>query len=174
MAKSSPKKPSDQKFGTDLPPETIAECILKAAIKHGHPVYFGKGAIKINNIGDIYMSDESGKIIVQDVKLDHGSALTIGRARDVNAYSKYVQSSKNLDDSTKKQLQEARSKLEQLELSENDKDDATDDLQKLTSELENKQPNPSRVSRLFRSINDIAPEIANIIKLADSIKNLLT
>ena len=70
-------------------------------------------------------------------------------------------------------LVEARKALESGNLTGADKDDAADDLGKLTDEIKRPEPQPGRIKRLFESIKQLAPDVASILSSAAKIGELI-
>jgi len=95
------------------------------------------------------------------------------KAHDITAYKQVVDRSLSLDEDLKRALKEAREALEREDLSEADKGDATDDLGKLTDELQKPEKDVSRVRRLWNHIKDIAPPVASILSSAASLAKML-
>ena len=133
-------------------------------------LHFPPHIVNITNIGDIVHGDRievGGNVI--------GSALgreAKSKARDISVYKDAVNQS-SLDDELKRAILQARELLEQTDLPEDDKDDAIDDFNKLTQELENTPANPTRVQRLWKRIHEIAPLVAATLETASSIVGLL-
>ena len=63
--------------------------------------------------------------------------------------------------------------LESGDLTGTDKDDADDDLGKLTAEIKKPEPQPGRVKRLFENILKLAPDVASILSSAAKIGALI-
>ena len=95
------------------------------------------------------------------------------RAHDINVYKQAVDQSSSIEDDVKQVLKNARDALEHIKLSEADKEDATDDLGKLTAELEKDDKDIGRVQRYWNRIKEIAPPVAAILSAATSIAKLL-
>lgn len=105
-----------------------------------------------------------------------GSAVGAGarvRARDITVYKQAVDQSSGLDDDLKRALKDARDALEGLNLGDTDKEDATEDLGKLTAELEKSEKDHRLVQRYWNRIKEIAPPVAAILSSAVSIAKLL-
>jgi hypothetical protein len=102
-----------------------------------------------------------------------GSAFGSGtvNARDIIVYKNAVDSSARLDNDIKQKLKEARESIERADLSDADKADAVDDLNKLTDALVNKDD--SRVQRYWNRIKEVAPTGASILASAASLAKLL-
>jgi hypothetical protein len=105
-----------------------------------------------------------------------GSAVGAGarvRARDISVYKQTVDQSSNIDDELKRLLKEARDAIELAELGEADKADATEDLGKLTAELEKAEKDPGLVGRYFNRIKEVVPTVARLISSAKTVADLL-
>lgn len=106
-----------------------------------------------------------------------GSALG-RRARaevgDINVYKQAVDQSSGLDDELKNVLKQARDAIEEAGLSETDKADITEDLAKLTAELEKPEKDPGLVRRYWNRIKEIAPTVSALLGSAVSIAKLLS
>jgi hypothetical protein len=103
-----------------------------------------------------------------------GAALGRGaraEARDINVYREAIAHSA-FDAELKRVLVEAREALEREKLSVDDKNDTSDDLNKLAQELETGASTP-RVQRLWKRIKEIAPTVASILAAVASISKLL-
>jgi hypothetical protein len=104
-----------------------------------------------------------------------GSAVGAGarvRARDITVYKQAVDQSSGIDENLKRVLKEARDAIEQAAISEADKDDAIDDLRKLTAELEKPEQDPSLMRRYFNRIKEVVPTIASLISSAKTIADM--
>lgn len=104
-----------------------------------------------------------------------GSALGRGaesKTRDIAVYRGLVDQS-SFDPEVKRILVEARETLEHLTLTQDDKNDAKDDLNKLVHELGSKSLNPTRVQRFWNRIKEIAPVVATLLESVVSIKKIL-
>jgi hypothetical protein len=84
-----------------------------------------------------------------------------------------VDQADGLDPELKRVLVEARQQLESGDLTGADKDDAADDLGKLTEEVTKPEPQPSRIKRLFDGIKQLAPDAASILSSAAKIGELI-
>ncbi|MHC4620512.1 MAG: pentapeptide repeat-containing protein [Planctomycetota bacterium] len=93
-------------------------------------------------------------------------------AHDVTVYKQRVDRS-TLDDQAKEKLKEAGDEVGKLDLSEASKNDAADDLGKLTHELLKPEPEGGRVKRLWNRIKEIAPTVATILQAAETIAKFL-
>ncbi len=105
-----------------------------------------------------------------------GSAVGSGArviARDITVYKQTVEQSPNLEEDVKRVLKEARELLEAEALSEADKADATEDLGKLTAELEKEQKDPGLIRRYWGRIKEAAPTVASVLSSATSLAKLL-
>ena len=112
-----------------------------------------------------------------DVKGDVvGSALgrrARAKAGDINVYKQAVDQSSGLDDELKNVLKQARDAIEAADLGEVDKADVTEDLDKLTAELEKTEKEPGLVRRYWNRIKEVAPTVAALLGSAASIAKLL-
>ena len=74
----------------------------------------------------------------------------------------------------KREIKEARRRIDELELDREDKDDITDNLTKLTTELQKpeKQQDEGRLKRYFTRIKESAPAIASGLSITASILKL--
>jgi hypothetical protein len=104
-----------------------------------------------------------------------GSAFDSGtvNARDITLYKNVVDSSTRLDNNVKQKLQEAREAVENAELSDADKADVIDDLNKLTAELDKPEQDDGRVQRYWNRIKEVAPTVAQILASAASLAKIL-
>ena len=68
---------------------------------------------------------------------------------------------------------EARELLESAALSETDKADATEDLDKLTAELEKEEKAPGLIRRYWSRIKEVAPTVASVLSSVASLAKLL-
>ena len=122
------------------------------------------------SIGDIDVSDKTeihGDAI--------GSAFGSGtvNARDITVYKNAVDGSAGLDNDIKTKLKEAREAIENADLSDEDKADVVDELNKLTAELEKPEQNDGRIQRYWNHIKEIAPTVASILSSATSLGKIL-
>lgn len=104
-----------------------------------------------------------------------GSAVGAGarvRTRDITVYKQAVDQSSGIDEELKRVLKEARDAIEQATVSEADKADATDDLAKLTAELEKPEKDPGLVRRYFNRIKEVVPTVASLISSAKTIADM--
>jgi hypothetical protein len=95
------------------------------------------------------------------------------QARDINAFINAVDQADGLDPEVRRVLVTARKALESGDLTGTDKDDAADDLGKLTDEITKPEPQPGRVKRLFDGIKQLAPDVASILSSAAKIGELI-
>lgn len=105
-----------------------------------------------------------------------GSAVGPGarvRARDITVYKQAIDQSSGIDDDLKRVLKEARDAIEAAGLGEADTADATDDLGKLTAELEKPEKDPGLVRRYWNRLKEVVPTVANIIASAKTVADLL-
>jgi hypothetical protein len=101
-----------------------------------------------------------------------GSGSTVN-ARDITAFINTVDQTTDLEPELKRVLVEARKALESSSLAGADKDDAADDLGKLTDEIQRPEPQPGRIKRLFESIKQLAPDVASILSSMAQIGELI-
>jgi hypothetical protein len=101
-----------------------------------------------------------------------GSGSTVN-ARDINAFINAVDQADGLDPELRRVLVAAREALESGDLTGTDKDDAADDLDQLTDEIKQPEPQPGRVKRLFDGIKQLAPDVASILSSAAKIGELI-
>lgn len=94
-------------------------------------------------------------------------------ARDITQYVNSVNASNALDPELKAAFIKAREELEGLNLPPKDKEDVICFLGKLTDEMEDAQPEQSRVRRYYEQIKAIAPAVATALSVAASIASLL-
>ena len=104
-----------------------------------------------------------------------GSAFDSGtvNTRDIIVYKNAVDGSPRLDNDIKQKLKEAREAIENANLSDADKRDVIDDLNKLTAELQKPGKDESRVQRYWNNIKAVAPTVAAILSTAASLAKLL-
>jgi uncharacterized protein YjbI with pentapeptide repeats len=133
------------------------------------------------NLGVNLLLLKTGDMNIMDKKINintgeiHDSQIgSIGLARDVNVFNQTIDNSSNMDDELKKTLKEARQKIEELELSRDNKNDLIDDFVKFSDEIQQPEPNRSRIKRFYGRINELAPPIASILSMAASIAALLS
>lgn len=121
--------------------------------------------------GAKYMGDRTnvgGDIVGSAVGRD--SSLN---ARDISVFKQTVDRSMTLDAELKEKLALAREEIEKLDVPIEEKKDVTDDLKKLTEELDKPNPTPSRVDRFFKRIEEVAPTVSTILASATKIVQLL-
>jgi hypothetical protein len=94
-------------------------------------------------------------------------------ARDITMYKNAVDRSSRLDNNIKQILKNARDAIEHAVLSDEDKADVLDDLNKLTAELEKPEKDPGRVHRYWNRIKEVAPPVAAILTTATILSKLL-
>lgn len=105
-----------------------------------------------------------------------GSAVGAGarvRALDITVYKNAVDQSSGISEDLKRVLKEARDAIETAGLVEVDKADATDNLGKLTAELEKPEKDPSLVRRYWNRLKEVVPTAATIIASAKTVADLL-
>lgn len=121
--------------------------------------------------GATYMSDRTnigGDVIGSAVGRDASV-----NARDITVFKQTVDSSTKMDADLKSKLSEARDEIDKLDIPQDDKHDVTDDLGKLTEELDKPEPTPSRVERFLKRIEEIAPSVASVLASATRIIHLV-
>lgn len=101
-----------------------------------------------------------------------GTSVTIN-ARDISVFKEIVDRSATFDADLKEKLKEAREAVDKLNLPTADKEDVTDQLSKITSELDKPKPDIGRVERFWSRIKDVAPTVAIILQTAETISKLL-
>ena len=89
-------------------------------------------------------------------------------ARDITVYKQMIERS-SLDDETKAVLTRAREALEEVDLSETDKNDAADELGKISDELHKPNPNGDRIKRAWTTIQGIVSTVGTILKSTEMI-----
>ena len=94
-------------------------------------------------------------------------------ARDIMSFKHAVDQCSGLDDALRQKLNEARELLDELDCPQQDKNDAADDLGKLTDELDKESPAPSRIVRYWNRLQEIVPTVAAVLKSVESVKKLL-
>ena len=94
------------------------------------------------------------------------------KARDIVDYKTIIEKS-DIDADLKEKLVEAREKIEELDLSQNNKEDVADDLAKLTEQVLKTEPHTGRVQELWRHIKKIAPTVAAIIYSAETLAKIV-
>jgi uncharacterized protein YjbI with pentapeptide repeats len=104
-----------------------------------------------------------------------GSAFGSGtvNARDITVYKNAIDSSTGLDSDVKTKFKEAREAIENADLSDDDKADMVEQLNKLTAELEKPEQDDGRVQRFWSRIKEIAPTVASILSSAASLGKIL-
>jgi hypothetical protein len=104
-----------------------------------------------------------------------GSAFDSGtvNAHDIIVYKNAVDGSPRLDNDIKQKLKEAREAIENANLSDADKRDVIDDLNKLTAELEKPGKDDRLLRRYWDRIKQVAPTVAAILSTAASLAKLL-
>lgn len=105
-----------------------------------------------------------------------GSALgrrALVKIGDINVYKQVVDQSLGLDDELKSVLKQARDAIEAADLSELDKADVAEHLDKLTAELEKCEKETGLVKRYWNRIKEVAPPVAALLGSAVSVAKLL-
>jgi hypothetical protein len=126
---------------------------------------------------DQFLSHREGDHHMGDKIHIGGNAIgsAIGRRASVQANDIIAQVQQSgIDDDLKEKLAKAAEMIESLEISEDDKADATDNLSKLSEEMQKPTPEPSRVRRLWYGIKEIAPTVASLLASAVSIAKLVS
>jgi hypothetical protein len=129
-----------------------------------------KGAIHFNFTsiqGDQHVGDKitvSGNVTGSAV----GSHASL-KARNIGTQ---IQQS-GLDNELKQKFAEAAEELAKLNIEEGDKDDAADDLKKLTEEFEKPTKDGSRITKIWNRIKAVAPTVATILASAVSVGKIL-
>jgi hypothetical protein len=135
---------------------------------------FGDGAtVKADHVH----SHQEGDQIMGDKIHVGGNAIgsAIGRRASVKANDIIAQVQQSgMDNDLKEKLAKAAEIIDALEVSEDDKADATDNLAKLSEEMQKEKPEPSRIRRLWNGIKEIAPTAASLLASAVSIAKLLS
>jgi uncharacterized protein YjbI with pentapeptide repeats len=129
------------------------------------------------------LADGSPRIALEDHSVDikaqgnfAGANVGVGNtidARDINAFINAVDQSQGLDPEVGRALKEARTAIEASNLDAKDKGDAADELGKLADELKEAEPKPSRIKRLFESIQQLIPDAASILSSVAKICELI-
>ena len=81
--------------------------------------------------------------------------------------------SSSLNAAEKEALRKANEELDRLPLSSRSKDDVRDYLAKIVQEIQQQQPDESRLRHLLKSIKDIAAPVASALSIAASLAKLL-
>jgi hypothetical protein len=94
---------------------------------------------------------------------------------DNNSLTNYgvVDNLGTVEEDVKQKLKEARGAIERADLSDADKADVVDELNKLTAELEKPEKDEGRVKRYWNHIKGVAPTVASILASAASLAKLL-
>ena len=87
----------------------------------------------------------------------------IGPVRDITVYKNAVDDSSKLGDDIKQTLKKAREVIENAELSENNKVDVIDELNKFTDELNKPKQDDARMKRCAERIEKLAPTVSSIL-----------
>jgi hypothetical protein len=120
------------------------------------------------------MSERDNRIQARDIISSAVGSDIRFRARDITVYQRDIDQSTVLDPELKQKLKEAREALDKVDLSEDDKNDVADNLEKLTIELEKPQRDAGRVKRFWNRIKEVAPTVAAILSTAASIAKLVS
>ena len=94
-------------------------------------------------------------------------------ARDITIFRGRVESSPNIEADLKQILLEAREKIERASLSDPDKEDATENLTKLTVELDKPVRDSGLIKRYWNRVKDVAPPVAALLSSAASIAKII-
>ena len=156
-----------------LPPENLLE-VMQAVAASVHVTFnFASGATPVFQVympGAAMAEQKNNKVKTGDIS---GSTIgSIGSARDVTVYQNQVENS-GLGADEKKALIEARKQLEAMNLNPKTKTDVADDLDKVTRELQESQPDEGRLRRLLRNIKEVAAPVASALSIAASIYKLM-
>jgi hypothetical protein len=95
---------------------------------------------------------------------------------DHNSLTNYFGVVDNLDtieEDIKQKLKEARKAIERANLSDADKADVVDELNKLTAELQKPEKDDGRVQRYWNRIKEVAPTVASILASAASLGKIV-
>ena len=103
----------------------------------------------------------------------HFQGCSFGDHNSLTNYFGVVDNLNTVEDNVKQKLKEARSAIENSDLSQGDKADAVEQLNNLTAELEKPEKDESRVKRYWNRIKEIAPTGASILASAASLAKLL-
>lgn len=94
------------------------------------------------------------------------------RGRDVSSYKSAVQSS-GIDSDLAAVLVRAKEQLDAEPLTDGDAEDASDDLAKLTAELQKPEQDSGRIAALWQRIKAVTPTVATILAGAASIAKII-
>ncbi len=135
---------------------------------------FGEGAtVKADQVH----SHQEGDQIMGDKIHVGGNAIgnAIGRRASVKANDIIAQVQQSgMDNDLKEKLSKAAEIIDALNISEDDKADATENLGKLSEEMQKQAPEPGRVCRLWNHIKDVAPTAASLLASVVSIAKLVS
>jgi hypothetical protein len=167
------EKPWNQlRFETNLTVPQLLELLPQLAAKTGLKIeHISNPTIHIH-IGEAAMdikknSETSSNITVGDIT---GATVgSIGKARDISVFTNHVDAS-SLSDDLKSELKEARRRLGEVSIPQEDKDDVAESLAKLAVELEKpeQQREESRLRRYFLRVREIAPVVASALSITAS------
>lgn len=110
----------------------------------------------------------------------HGDAIgsSVGsgtlNVHDITVYRNAINNSATLENDTKEKLIEARTAIEELEISEEERQEVVDELSKITAELQKPHRDPERVQRFWERIKENAPTVASILSAAASMAKLVS
>jgi transcriptional regulator with XRE-family HTH domain len=96
------------------------------------------------------------------------------RVRDVAVFKQDIDQSSRLDPDLKEKLKAARDELERVQLSDDDRLDVVENLEKLRGELAKPEKDGSRVTRFFKRIEEAAPTVASILSSAASLTKIIS
>ena len=121
--------------------------------------------------GDQHMGDR--------ISMRDNLAGAVGRgaaviARDIAVYKNELEHSTHLDPDLKKKLIEAREEIERISLSDSEKEDAVDNLKKLTTELDKADRDPGLVKRYWNRVKEVAPTVAALLSTVASIAKIMS
>ena len=163
------------RFETNLSPAQLLQLLPEIAARTGLRIEHVHNPIIHIHIGEAAMDSRKRSDITKTTVGDiTGSTIgAIGSARDVTVFCNRVDAS-DLSEDLKRELKEARRRIDELELDREDKDDITDNLTKLTTELQKpeKQQDEGRLKRYFTRIKESAPAIASGLSITASILKL--
>jgi hypothetical protein len=126
----------------------------------------GGGPPTINVIG-------RGNMGEQHFHGGHYQGCSFGDRNSLTNYFGVVDNLATTEEDIKQKLKEARAAIERENISDDDKSDVVDDLNKLTAELAKPEKNTARVQRFLSHIKEVAPTAASILASAASLAKLL-
>ncbi|QDT37713.1 hypothetical protein [Stratiformator vulcanicus] len=144
-------------------PEVLVD-YKREAIERSQPVPVDQLSIIVNNYSEVSveMSGDNANFVGGD---NMGGVVGSGQinAHDITAFKGHIEQSQISEDA-REALLSARQEVEQLVISEGEKTDICDDIGKMTSELENAEPDSGRISTIFDRINKMASSVGAILK----------